>query len=274
MKAILSCTYDDQYLFNLPFAVYSWHLLGVECVVFLPRNNKTYLRKVLTIIDTLIKACGGIYFQLHTFSCPENKEATYAQCSRLYAAAIPGLENEVLITSDADMCVFNKEFWDYFEHTAWVNIIGVDLVPEGQVPMCYITSPAAGWRVVMKIEGRTYQQCLDDLLGSIEAENFRGNYWGKDQETAYQHIFPSHGPLVQLHNRAYPGTQFATRRADRDGWPDSIPLDIIDAHLPREMKYSQANVEKIHLLFYTMYPHLDHTWIWRYHTEYLKLINL
>lgn len=271
MKAILSCTFDDLYLFNLPFAVHSWHKLGVECVVFSPlpvtdqpsvSDTTNVVRKYLP--DTTITR--GIF-------CSKDKAATYAQCSRLYAAALPSLKSsEVLITSDADMCVFSKEYWNQFDHQGWINVIGNDLVPEGQVPMCYISMPAVGWHTVMDIRAKTLQECLDDLLGNIEAENFRGNYWGKDQETAFQHLYPSHAAIIRPHPRAYPGTQFATRRADRDGWPEQIPLDIIDAHLPRP-GYLQENFEKIYQLFQTMYQNDDHSWMYRYCVEYQQAME-
>jgi hypothetical protein len=111
---------------------------------------------------------------------------------------------------------------------------------------------------------------VDDLLGPIEAEHFRGNYWGKDQETAYEQIGAARGLMIG-HPRAAPGTQFATRRADRDGWPVNIPLDIIDAHLPRP-GYTEENFGKIFQLFNTMYPNEDHSWMLKYQQEYVKLL--
>lgn len=122
----------------------------------------------------------------------------------------------------------------------------------------------------MQIKGRSYQQCLDDLLRGIETENFRGNYWAKDQETAYNHL--ENFPHLRI-SRAYPGTQFATRRTDRDSWPVNIPLDIIDAHLPRP-GYVAVNFNKIYQLFHTMYVNEDLRWMLEYYTQYTKLMGI
>lgn len=266
MIAILSCTADDLYLFNLPFAIHSWKKIGVECMVFFPEKD---LYKHNDKIDLVIANCPTASFW--PVKCPKDKEATYMQCSRLYASALGHISLfEKLITSDADMCVFNRPFWGEYEHNTAINVIGVDLVPAEQVPMCYLSMPAETWHQVMRIEKRTYQECLDDLLGGIEAEHFRGNYWGKDQETAYAMISKYDKGLQNNVTRAANGNQFATRRADRDGW--KVTPDIIDAHLPRP-GYTVKNFSLIGNLFGTMYPGDDNLWIIDYWNEYLKLIE-
>jgi hypothetical protein len=271
MTAILSCTPDDLYLFNLPFAIHSWNKMGVKCMVFMPvapSPTQWEQGKQAAVDAAIFERSTGT--TIYPFEAPPDKLATYAQCIRLYAAADPVISGrEVLVTSDADMAVFNPEYWYKFEYNGAINIVGADLVPQGQVPMCYIAMPAAGWRDVMRIRHRYPQECVDDLLAGIEAENFRGNYWGKDQETAYHYIFASGLPIV-CHNRAVgPGAQFATRRADRDGW--AVTPNIIDAHLPRP-GYTPENFEKIYQLFETMYPTDDHAWMREYREEYIKFV--
>jgi hypothetical protein len=207
------------------------------------------------------------------FIVADDKAATYAQCSRLYAAALPDIPyDEVLITGDVDMAVFTTQFYFDAIKPYFITVIGADLVPEKQYPMCYIATSAKYWREMMWIrEGETVQEKLDQLLGHIECDHFKGNYWGKDQETAWNHIIASGLPRI-LVDRAAPGTQFATRRADRDGWPQVIPPDIIDAHLPRP-GYTEENFAKILNLFQTMYPNEDFDWMVEYRNEYVKLIN-
>lgn len=272
MKAILSCTADDLYSFNLPFAVYSWYKMGIDCVVFMPVDSDSpgdgrHLR-----LGFAAGMCGNIAPKtiIHRLQAPYDKVATYAQCARLYAAAIAGLDpTDVLVTSDADMCVFNAAYWQQFDYNGAVNIVGADLVPDGQVPMCYIAAPLVGWRNFMQIDGRSVQQCLDDLLGPIQAENFRGNYWAKDQETAFKSLQVLPFPIVR-HLRAAEGTQFATRRADRDGW--QVNKDIIDAHLPRP-GYTEDNFYNIYALFKEMYPSDDLAWMEKYWDEWLELMK-
>lgn len=270
MKAILSTTYDDTYLFYLPLTAWTWNKLGIDCVCFIPGPSSRYFSgKYELVFNTLHKQ--RIRCNNFLINSPEDKEGTYAQCSRLFAACIEGIDdNEVLITGDIDMAVFNKDFFDSLSDEQ-LHVVGTDLVPIGQFPMCYLAMPAKTWREVMWISKRnTMQDKLDELLGHLECDHFRGNYWAKDQETAYNHIVASGLPIVK-HNRAKPGTQFATRRADRDGWPEVIPPDINDAHLPRP-GYQEENFAKILNLFQTMYPKDDFTWMAEYRNEYIKLL--
>src|SRR5882757_3830986 len=113
MKAVLSCTGDDLYLFNLPFAVYSWAKLGVECIVFMPFSASPIFGTIAGLVSDVMMGSTWPLF------CPPHKEATYAQCSRLYAAALEHISPmEILVTADADMCVFNWEFWSDFWHSS------------------------------------------------------------------------------------------------------------------------------------------------------------
>lgn len=269
MRSVISSTYDDNYFFYLPIVIWSWNKIGIEPIVILqqPNDNKYYERDALMFLYCTIKDLK--YRTLH-FTAPEHKVATYAQCARLYAATAPLPDNEILITGDVDMAVFNQDYFNQAENPM-VNIFGVDLVPRGQYPICYISMPVQVWRVVMGIGERdTLQTCLDKLLGHIDCENFRGNYWAKDQETAFDRIANS-GAHMYLHYRAKPGTQFATCRADRDGWPEETPAGLIDAHLPRP-GYTDENFQKILKLFNDVYPDENLQWMIEYRQEYLKLI--
>lgn len=283
MTAIISTTYDDQYLFYLPITTWAWNKLGVNVICFMPfhdsvSHGELALKKWDLITDFISlpgitnyafrNKEGKICLSVRVFGANKNKEATYAQCSRLYAEG-DIKDDEVLITADIDMAVFNEDYYKQF-NDGRIHIVGADLVPEGQYPMCYIAMPAIKWREVMMIrKGERSQYKLDQLLGHLDCEHFRGNYWAKDQEEAYNHI---HLYELVKHNRAAPGTQFATRRADRDGWPEAIPLDIIDAHLPRP-GYTEENFAKILDLFQTMYPLDDFKWMQVYRNEYIKLLN-
>lgn len=272
MTAIISTTFDDNYLFLLPITAWSWNKLGVDVICFMPRLEKSNDPRFGLIVD--LKWWNlGLNLQFMSFKAPDNKKATYAQCARLYGAASGFLleDDEVLITGDVDMAVFNKEFFQQF-NDGQIHVAGADLVPDFQYPICYVAMSATAWRAVMWIKGdETYQEKLDQLLGNLECEHFRGNYWAKDQESIYNYLFASNLP-INKHFRAKPGTQFATRRADRDGWPEVIPPDIIDAHLPRP-GYTPENFAKILNLFQTMYPEDDFQWMIDYRNEYVKYLN-
>lgn len=281
MMAILSTTTDtDLYLFNLPFAVYSWKQIGAEVLIFWTnpdvehrkQNEKAFRLRQMELVAKYCHPFRSCYIEARREQMP-----TYAQCARLYAAAIPNIPgDEILVTADADMCVFDGSYWaNFIRLDKCFHVVGYDLVEPGQYPMCYLLATAESWRKAMKIKDRTYQQCLDALLASIETENMRGNYWCKDQETAFNLIQEcaknSDGPPVYLHNRAIPGLTIANRRADRDGWPAVIDKDILDAHLPRP-GYIPGNFDKIRQLFRTMYPDHNLEWMEQYYNEYINSI--
>ena len=128
MKAIISSTYDDQYLFYLPITIWLCNKLGVDVICFMPYKDISG-KKFMLVSDILTKMpnnSGNNW--IYSFDCPEHKEATYAQCSRLYASCLNLPEDEILITSDIEMAIFTL-----FEYNTECNtkfsIFGADLVP-------------------------------------------------------------------------------------------------------------------------------------------------
>lgn len=261
MKAVISSTYDDKYLWFIPIVTFLWDKLGVDVICFMPYSKTVNADKLDLVMGA---ALNNGKIRVEFFSSPEHKEATYAQCSRLYAACLDLPEDEILITSDIDMIVFKVPPYEND-----ITIFGHDLVPQGQYPMCYATGSVKDWRSAMKLKEREYQKHLDELLGHIEANHFRGNYWGKDQETLWENTCD----ISTLIPRAKPGTQFASHRYDRDDafLLDRLSLDTIDYHLPRP-GYGENNFNQILTVLKFHYPNENFDWLINYRNEYLKLI--
>jgi len=215
------------------------------------------------------------------FNAPEHKEATYSQCSRLYGACLDLPLDEILITSDVDMAVFKLP--PYIDDNT-ITIFGSDLVPKNQFPVCYATAKVKYWGEVMgvfdtdynPVQGdfisskiKTYQEKLDELLGGIECESFRGNYWGKDQEELYNKTWED----AALFDRARPNTQFADHRVDRDdvNWRSYVNDELIDAHLWRD-GYTDQNHANIMELMRMKFPDEDFTWLENYQKQYKELL--
>lgn len=264
MKAVISSTYDSKYLYFLPIVTWLWNKLGVGVICFMPYDNTSGQRFML-VSDTLVKtkADGVIY----NFACPKHKEATYAQCSRLYAACLNLPEDEILITSDIDMGVFKIP--PYIDDGT-ITIFGSDLVPANQFPICYASATVKYWRYSFSLNSISYQQALDNLLSNIDCENMRGNYWSKDQQELYNKTWEDACHIT----RAKPGTQFATSRYDRDDafLLDRLSLDTIDYHMPRP-GYTDENFNQILTVLQFHYPNEDFTWLKSYTEEYKRLIN-
>lgn len=260
MISVLSATEHDYYCMPLPFVVYSWHKLNIGSIVFIPneQNAKMELAK---------KYCFG-KVQFHTFRCADFKIPTYSQVVRLFGAAIPELnENEILITGDGDMAVFNNDYFNQFNNEN-INVIGHDLTPSEQYPMCYCSMPVYKWRNVFNIN-KSYQEHLEEIIDPIQSTNLRGDAWCLDQFLLKKQLNNS-GFHIIIHPRSNGQNQFATRRADRDGWHFSA-LDIVDAHLPRPLT-DDENFNKVYNLFSEIYPNDDLTWMKEYQKQYKELL--
>lgn len=286
MTAVISSTYDSKYLYFLPITVWTWNKLGIDVICFMPNHENIAGANPceLTLIVHTIGTLGG-KFRIEKFNCHKEKEATYAQCSRLYAACLDLPEEEVLVTSDIDMILFKSPMPDFGNWDDEFKIFGADLVPEKQLPICYIGGSVKCWRLgfnlyyggmskekksEIKLNVKTYQNCLDDLLGDIECENMKANYWAKDQEEAYNRISKTNSISFK---RAKEGTQFSTLRYDRDDayLLDRLNTNTIDFHMPRP-GYEEKNFDIILKVLKYHYPNDDLQWMIYYRNQYLKLL--
>jgi hypothetical protein len=150
------------------------------------------------------------------------------------------------------------------------SVFGHDLVPNGQYPQCYVTATVKLWRKAFNLNGKTYQQAIDELLGDDECQDYRGCRWSVDQEQSFLKINPTQPNLLPRSNGI---TQFAQNRVDRDdtNWRAYVNDDLIDAHLWRD-GYTDQNHANIMELFRMKYPHDDFTWLENYRQSYLKLL--
>jgi len=260
MIAVLSATEHDFYAMPLPFAVYSWAKVGYSCIVFIPDGNNPK-------IELAKKYCrrGTTFYEFRT---AKDRIPTFSQVSRLFGAAteIAQLQtNTVMVTADSDICVFGDTFYGFDDGK--IHILGADLTPDEQYPMCYAAMPVYLWAKVFGIT-KGYQEHIADIVNPIESDNVRGTNWCLDQFLLKKHIDAS-GEEIVKHNRSNGLNQFATMRADRDGWYFN-PDNIIDAHLPRPLT-DEDNFNKVYDLFKYKYPNDDLQWMIDYRNEYLKL---
>jgi hypothetical protein len=268
MKVIISSTFDSKYLYFLPITVWAWNRIGVDVVCFIPditTKTQEEADRWFLAQDTILKFNGKE--STYWFQAPEHKQATYAQCSRLYGACLDLPEDEVLITGDIDMAVFKVP-----PYNGGFTILGHDLVPKGQYPMCYASATVKDWRDTFNLNGISFQQALDRLLGDDECQDYRACRWSVDQEQLALNI-DNNADFVSYCNRSNGQNQFAQNRVDRDdtNWRAYVNDDLIDAHLWRD-GYTDQNHANIMELFRMKYPHDDFTWLDTYRNEYLKLL--
>jgi len=263
MIAILSATENDLYAYPLPIVVWSWYKIGIKCVVFTPERIGWKIELAKQYCDDMAT--------FYTFNCEGRKEATYAQTSRLFGATV--ISDEFLITGDSDLAVFGN--WRNKFNKDSVNVFGYDLLNEDmkQYPMCFIGMPTSEWQNIFCLHNDTLQTALDDTVGKLESQTFRGDFWGYDQWLAYESINRNISLPLNKIPRARPGTQFAANRVDRDdvNWRAYVNDDLVDAHLWRP-GYTDENFANILELMQMKYPQEDFTWLVNYNNEYKKLL--
>lgn len=265
MKAIISTTYDDKYLFFLPIVTWCWNKLGADVICFMPHWGTKEQIKMQLITDTMNKQ------QLNAMACyfsaPKHKEAAYTQCSRLYAGCLDLPDNEILVTADVDMLLFRlPEVAD-----SGFSIFGSDLVPDNQYPICYIGAMAKDWRSAFGLRDKSYQACLDELMNDRDSASMRSDYWSLDQEIAFMNI--NQTQAVRHIPRSNGQNQFATKRYDRDDAYilDRLSPDTIDFHMNRP-GYEENNFEIILTILKYHYPSEDFGWLIDYKEKYKKII--
>lgn len=278
-KAIISTTYSNTYLYFLPIVTFCWNRLGVDVICFMPEIKDFFKfesgilteidfdndKRVKLINETMIHK--GMKFSMPRFSAPEHKEATYAQCLRNYASCLDLPEDTLLVSSDVDMALFKIP--EYIDNGKF-SIFGYDLVPQGQYPQCYVTAPVKAWREAFNLNGKTYQQAIDELLGDDECQDYRGCRWSVDQEQSFLHIKDTNPNLIP---RAKEGTQFSTLRYDRDDSYilDRLSPDTIDFHINRP-GYEDKNFEIILTILKYHFLDEDFQWLIDFTNAYKQLI--
>lgn len=262
MISVLSATENDFYAMPLPITVYSWYKLGIKSIVFIPKGDNPKLE--------LAKKYCGTMATFFEFDCEEKRIPTYSQVIRLFGAAIPILNaNEQLITGDSDLCVFDG-LTDLLNDMEYMEVVGADLTPSDQYPMCFIKMTVSQWRNILGIN-KTYQEHVAELIDPIEGLNIRGEQWCYDQWFIRKKIAESGLEFdVNFINRSNGQNQFATRRADRDGWFFNTD-NLVDAHLPRPLT-EEDNFNKVYELFRIKYPNDNLQWMIDFRNEYLKLL--
>lgn len=264
VKAIISTTGDSTYLPFLPLSIYSWNKIGASVIVIvdeLTAASKKF-NEVTNVVD--------LDFEVMTFSCKPSEIVTYCQVGRLFGA-ISQEDNTILVTGDVDMCVFEKSLINDPADSAVIT--GIDLIPENkpgkivQIPMCYAAMSAFNWKKALSIrEDLSLSENISLVLEPHQPIN-SGDHWFLDQVYFAKKLVESGIPLIGIERRVSDTKIFATSRADRDYWPDSLNVEnILDAHLPRPIT-NLDNFNKIKRLFETKYPTEDLKWLTAYYNK-------
>uniref|UniRef100_A0A914WV05 Uncharacterized protein n=1 Tax=Plectus sambesii TaxID=2011161 RepID=A0A914WV05_9BILA len=161
--AVLGCDNRLEYLFPLPVVVLSWRRLGIDALVILIGTKEQFESDIK--LNYVLSALRELKIRIFFLNSSMAESFTLAQVSRLYAAALEGLnlsDSTVLITADADMFSFQlsehmpdlragKKIFLYNSQCCGKMRRPADSENYPHIPMNTIAMPVALWREVMGI---------------------------------------------------------------------------------------------------------------------------
>lgn len=244
-RVILSTDSTKDYWDLLPLVCYSWNKIDIKPIVYVVGN----------IPDIVKWYCKADFEQVEPVW--HVRDSTLAQLWRLFAWVDARNENDVLITSDADMVIAKNIFNEDVSGNKIVSY-GHDLTGYGSYPMCYVMARAETW-----------SNLIPDLNIPDDARSEDwARYWEADQFLLTKKIKEYGLDKVQIIKRGHDAANHGLPIGRWDRYKfENIPRDIIDVHMPRGDFDAQVKV------FKHLYPNDDYSFLLNFKEELLKLIE-
>ena len=231
-KYVINTTNDnDTYSFFMPLSCMIWKkIIGYEPLAFFIGSESGWRSDEKR---SFILAESEKFAQIH-FVSPENKmkSSTVAQVSRLYAAALPHLDNDdYIIVSDIDTLPIKRSWFHVQEPDRDFHIWNRHVYDnQKRFAMCHLGGSVKIWREIMGIETLGINRALKAYL-----DRSRDN-WRYDETLATEKILQWHGwpDKVQLIGRKWPDDKRPALSIYRgDGNDNKFPGTIeryVEAH--------------------------------------------
>lgn len=153
------------------------------------------------------------------------KDSTVVQISRIFASAHEFVDDDYLLTSDADMLPLDKNWFHQQNPSKQFHIFGADAYGRRRFPICYLGATAGIWRKLMKTQPIGIDATLRAALNPARDD------WNYDESLITEkllgsYLYPAH---CQFIDRGWPEGR-ATRRLDRAAWNWQGQRDLVDCH--------------------------------------------
>uniref|UniRef100_A0A914VBQ9 Uncharacterized protein n=1 Tax=Plectus sambesii TaxID=2011161 RepID=A0A914VBQ9_9BILA len=293
--AVLASDHHFEYLFPLPMVVLSWRRLGIDALVILIGTKEQFEsdKHLNYVLSSLRELKTRIFFLNSSLA----ESFTLAQVSRLYAAALEGLnlpDSTVLITADADMFSFKlsehmpdlragKKIFLYNSQCCGQMRMPADSENYPHIPMNTIAMPVVLWREVMGISPNMMTSGNGDLVATrlyaefgkalVTGPGGKGSEkWSMDQNliSALLHRWIKKNPANQQLVAEKPSLD---QRYDRAGWNYDFSKEPLagkgDAHFLHPM--FGDNWPRMVGLLRLMFTSKELEWCINYHTAFMKL---
>lgn len=150
--AVLGCDRNEEYSFLLPIVCLFWRRKGYRPLVLLVGESAEWLGDVGHRLEVeRAREIGAEIYWLGNFK--DVRTSTVAQCSRIFAAAMTGVEaGDLLVTSDVDMLPIGSWVGGGIDATKDLHLFyanaydGSDYV---HYPMCYVIAKAKVWKEIV-----------------------------------------------------------------------------------------------------------------------------
>jgi len=230
-RAILACDDNPAYAFTLPLTCLTWTVNTdlVPTVMLVGTPEAWHADPFKSWVAKQCLRAGADVYWLGDYGA---KSSTVAQVSRLYAFELFP-EADYLLTSDADMWVFNKA---YFGAGIEFDISGFDLYSQDayehegllRQPICYLGGSAETWKGLM---GDT----LEDTLAKVDPDPKKA--WMTDEDLIGARLRAWGGETWDRGRqpqfwRTVPGG-YANQRVERQNFDIADLGGAIDAHMRR-----------------------------------------
>ena len=205
------------------------------------------------------------------------REATIAQCSRLYGAESflsivdPMRPDDMVMLGDIDLIPLGDH---WHPESDKVTVYNHDLTGRTEIPMCFVAAPAKLWGKFMNYSGHPSVDIERDLSNyeNAKSDDFY-KWWGCDQQIltdrlkkyGYDKIkFIDRGPS-DLHG-------YARGRVDRapGGWRFDLP-ELIDAHMEQQTHHDEKKIARLLDLLRHVWPNEDWSWFRKYTNDFREI---
>ncbi len=224
-KAIYSTNNRQDYIFFAPLTGLMWrHVANYEPIILAINEEKENDKR----FEWTLNFCRNLNMEVITINTFEKRNPqTIAQTCRLVAAASNGLNEQYMLTSDADMWPMEHQWFNQNQDKE-VDIYNANAYDNKKYAMCYIGMKANQWRKILDIHENNIEDATKKLLESLPANASSDDNWNFDEKIFYDKItrwngYPNRCNLI-------PKTG---NRLDRSSWNYTSSAKFIDAHLLR-----------------------------------------
>lgn len=264
--AVISTDENQDYMYHIPLTIWAWRKIGWSVMVMFVSDNISELSELIFRRHT------DLHNQLNVEVClvPTIKgyrNATVAQISRLYAAAVPFV-GDILMTSDGDMLPLS----DYWKLQSKPTVYGFDLTSYTEFPISYIQMDSSDWKQVMNLDqNHNVEHFIKrdlDSMPNAKSDDFY-KFWGVDQQLITQRLKPFKPTII---NRGQYPNGYARGRVDRGAWTLDHK-EFIDAHLHHQIHHKQNDwkFQQTLELLRKIWPEESFDWYIEYHNEFKRL---